>query len=181
MNKIFFFIISLAILFSACENAVEGERIGRKKAANEDEVIARYSARLLTNPLMQRDIEENIILNYLIDSLFDFQRTESGIYYQIEKAGEGGHPSLESKVTTHYRGAFLNGKEFDSSYKRGEPMEFSLDEVIRGWQEAMQMLKPGGKGTFIIPSHLAYGKRGYPGAIEPNSILIFDVELINFK
>ena len=181
MDKIFFFTFSFFILFSACETPVHDEKSSRPKAEDEDEVIGRYSAQLIANPRSQDEIDQNIILNFLIDSLFDFQKTASGIYYQIEKIGEGEHPSPQSRITAHYRGTLLNGKEFDSSLRKGVPLLFSLDGVITGWQEAIQMLKPGGKGTFIIPSRFAYGKNGLPGLIEPNSVLIFDIELLKFR
>ncbi len=181
MNKTFLFFLSSAMLFLACENAVQNERSNRQKANNEDEIIGRYSSLLNANPGSQDDIDQNIILNFLIDSLFDFQKTPSGIFYQIEKAGEGEHPTPQSRVTAHYRGTLLDGKEFDSSFKKGAPLMFSLDGVIQGWQEALQMLKPGGKGTFIIPSHLAYGQTGLPGLIQPNTVLMFDIELIKFR
>ena len=124
---------------------------------------------------------QNVILNFLIDSLWDFQRAPSGIYYQIEKVGEGASPTLQSKVTAHYRGTLLSGKEFDSSIKKGAPLMFSMDGVIQGWREALPMLKIGGKGVFIIPSKLAYGKTGLPGLIDPNSVLIFEIELLNVR
>ena len=73
---------------------------------------------------------------------------------------------------------FLDGKVFDSSVDRGQPLNFALGQVISGWQEAIKLLNVGGKGTFIIPSHLAYGAKGYPGLIKPNTVLKFDVELL---
>jgi len=75
----------------------------------------------------------------------------------------------------------LNGQKFDSSYDRGQPLEFGLNQVIPGWQQAIPLLQKGGKGTFYIPSGLAYGTRGAGGAIPPNAVLIFEVELIDFK
>jgi FKBP-type peptidyl-prolyl cis-trans isomerase len=182
MNKVFLFFVSLTVLFAACETSFQGDgKSSPKKSADEDELIERYSYQLIADPRTQDEIDQNIILNFLIDSLFDFQKTESGIYYQIEKPGEGEHPTIQSSVIAHYRGTLMDGKEFDSSYKKGAPLIFSLDGVIPGWQEALPMLKIGGKGTFIIPSRLAYGKRGYPGLIEPNSVLIFDIELIKIR
>jgi FKBP-type peptidyl-prolyl cis-trans isomerase len=181
MNKIFLFVLSSILLFLACGTSVQNEKTKRQKAVDEDEVIGRYSAQLVADPKSQDEIDQNIILNFLIDSLFDFQRTPSGIYYQIEKTGEGAHPTPQSTVTTHYRGTLMDGKEFDSSYRKGTPLMISMNRVIPGWQEALQILKPGGKGTFIIPSRLAYGQAGFPGLIQPNTVLIFEVELINFR
>lgn len=169
------------MLFLGCESSIQREKPNYQKAVDEDDVIARYSAQLLADPKTQTEKDRNIILNFLIDSLWDFQSTSSGIYYQIEKTGEGASPLPENTVTVHYRGTFLNGKEFDSSFKKGAPMMSPLDGLIKGWQEAVQLLKPGGKGTFIIPSHLAYGQAGFPGLIEPNTVLVFEIELIKFR
>ena len=181
MKKIVFFLLPIILLFLTCETAVKPEKADRQNSVDEDELIARYSTQLIANPRTQDEIDQNVILNFLIDSLWDFQKTPSGIFYQIEKAGEGKSPNLQSQVIAHYRGTLLNGKEFDSSIKKGTPLMFSLNGVIQGWQEALPMLKVGGKGAFLIPSRLAYGKTGLPGLIDPNSVLMFEIELINVR
>ena len=105
--------------------------------------------------------------------------TESGLQYKHTIVGTGISPDANDEVTVHYRGTLLNGKEFDSSLKRGEPISFPLNGVIRGWTEGLQLMKEGGKTTFYIPQELAYGARPAPGgAIPPYSALIFEVELI---
>lgn len=104
----------------------------------------------------------------------------SGLQYKVLEAGAGKRPGLQSQVTVHYRGRLLDGTEFDSSYKRGQPATFPVQGVIRGWTEALLMMKPGAKWQLFIPADLAYGKKGNSG-IEPNATLIFDVELIEVK
>ena len=129
----------------------------------------------------QAAIDNALILDYLKEKNLKAQSTESGIYYIIENPGEGtDHPTIASNITAHYEGTLLDGTPFDSSIQRGEPLQFSLGRVIPGWQQAIPLLKKGGKGTFIIPSGLAYGPQGAGGTIKPNTVLVFSVELIDF-
>ena len=104
--------------------------------------------------------------------------TASGLQYTIEKEGSGASPKATDEVTVHYTGRLLDGTVFDSSVSRGEPATFPLNRVIPGWIEGLQLMKEGGKYMFFIPSELAYGAQGMPGAIPPHSTLIFEVELI---
>ena len=107
--------------------------------------------------------------------------TESGLQYKIIKAGEGETPKSNSNVVVHYRGTLIDGTEFDSSYSRGEPATLGVNQVIKGWQEALQMMPVGSKWQIYVPSDLAYGQRGAGGSIKPNSTLIFDIELLEIK
>ena len=105
--------------------------------------------------------------------------TSSGLQHIHTEEGTGASPDANDEVTVHYRGTLLDGTEFDSSFKRGEPISFPLNGVIKGWTEGLQLMKEGGKTTFYIPQDLAYGARPAPGgAIPPYAALIFDVELI---
>ncbi|MBD5205352.1 MAG: FKBP-type peptidyl-prolyl cis-trans isomerase [Bacteroidales bacterium] len=108
----------------------------------------------------------------------EVKETASGLQYIVEKEGEGAQPTAEDEVTVHYTGKLLDGTVFDSSVNRGEPATFPLNRVIPGWTEGVQLMKEGAKYTFFIPSDLAYGPQGIPGAIPPHSTLIFEVELI---
>lgn len=106
--------------------------------------------------------------------------TDSGLQYKILTPGKGTeHPTATTKVKVHYHGTFINGSVFDSSVDRGEPIEFGLNQVIRGWTEGVQLMVVGEKTRFFVPSDLAYGSRG-SGPIPPHSTLIFDVELLDF-
>lgn len=106
--------------------------------------------------------------------------TASGLQYKIDRAGTGKRPSANNTVKVHYKGQLLNGQVFDSSYERGEPIEFPLNQVIAGWTEGLQLIKAGGKITLFIPAQLAYGEQS-TGQIPANSPLIFDVELLEVK
>ena len=108
------------------------------------------------------------------------KQTESGLQYKVIKAGTGKSPKATDVVEVNYEGKLLDGTVFDSSYERGEPIEFPLNQVIAGWTEGLQLMKEGGKYEFYIPSDIAYGEAGNAG-IEPNSTLIFTVELLKVK
>jgi len=105
----------------------------------------------------------------------------SGLQYKVLVEGTGKTPGQDDTVTVNYRGALIDGKEFDSSYKRGEPATFPLAGVIPGWTEALQLMKEGSKWQLFIPSALAYGEGGAGPDITPNSSLIFEVELISIQ
>ena len=105
----------------------------------------------------------------------------SGLQYKVLTAGTGPKPSASDSVVCNYRGTLINGKEFDSSYKRGQPATFPVSGVIKGWTEALQLMPVGSKWQLFIPSTLAYGERGAGGDIGPNATLIFEVELISIE
>ena len=106
--------------------------------------------------------------------------TASGLTYQSLKEGSGASPVATDTVRVHYRGTFTDGREFDSSYKRGEPAEFPLNRVIKCWTEGVAMMKPGGKARLTCPPAIAYGEGGR-GPIPPNSTLVFEVELLGIR
>jgi FKBP-type peptidyl-prolyl cis-trans isomerase FklB len=107
--------------------------------------------------------------------------TASGLQYKAIKEGTGAQPKGNDTVTVNYRGTLINGTEFDSSYKRGQPATFPLNGVIKGWTEGLQLMKAGSKYQFFVPPNLAYGDRALGPDIAPNSTLIFDVELLGVK
>jgi FKBP-type peptidyl-prolyl cis-trans isomerase FkpA len=104
--------------------------------------------------------------------------TKSGLVYLALTEGKGDSPAPTDKVKVHYKGTFPDGKEFDSSYKRGEPTEFPLNRVIPCWTEGVGMMKVGGKAKLTCPASIAYGERGAGGVIPPNATLLFEVELL---
>ena len=104
--------------------------------------------------------------------------TKSGLQYEVLKAAEGPKPKVTDTVSVHYKGTLINGKEFDSSYKRGQPASFPLQGVIPGWTEALQLMNVGSKYKLVLPSNIAYGENGSGPDIGPNETLIFEVELL---
>jgi len=107
--------------------------------------------------------------------------TASGLQYKVISSGDGKMPKAEDTVTTHYRGTLIDGREFDSSYSRGQPASFPVKGVIKGWTEALQLMKVGDKWELYIPSELAYGEAQRSELIQPNSTLVFELELLGIK
>jgi FKBP-type peptidyl-prolyl cis-trans isomerase len=153
----------------------------------EDTVFTREEITQILNNHFRKTREERMRRNLDDGEIFlarnkkkqDVQVTESGLQYKIIKEGTGTTPALNDKVKCNYRGYLIDGREFDSSYKRGEPAEFTVKGVIKGWQEALQLMKEGAKWELYIPTDLAYGQRVRPGSmLEPNMALIFEIELL---
>lgn len=107
--------------------------------------------------------------------------TDSGLMYRVVVEGPGQKPTATDTVVVHYRGSLVNGRIFDDSYQRGEPATFPLDGIIAGWQEVLQLMTEGSTWEVVIPSNLAYGERGAPPSIPPNSALVFTIELIEIQ
>ena len=146
-------------------NAVESFRVFDGAKAAREEAARKAQEELLTS------ISEG------------FEQTESGLRYQIIQHGDGERPNAGQVVDVHYKGMFPDGREFDNSYKRGNPISFPVGtgNVIPGWDEGIQLLKVGDKARMVIPSDLAYGSRGAGGVIPPDAVLVFDVELVGVK
>jgi FKBP-type peptidyl-prolyl cis-trans isomerase FklB len=143
------------------------------------EIISRYIAgqrKVKAN----KNIEEGKLFLEKNKSVPGVVELPSGLQYQVIITGTGNKPTLEDKVTVNYHGTLLNGKVFDSSVERGKPIQLNVNQVIDGWKEALQLMTVGSKWKLFIPSNLAYGENPQPGGpIEPNSVLIFEVELIS--
>ena len=148
-----------------------GEDFGQKMQAKQ---IAKMMADAKTNlEAGQKFLAENA-------KKPGVQTTASGLQYQVITEGKGAKPKSGDVVRVHYKGSLLDGKTFDSSYDRGQPVVFPLDQVVPGWQEGLQLMPVGSKYKLWIPAHLGYGEKGTPGGpIGPNSTLVFEVELID--
>ncbi len=153
------------------------EDIQRVMIAFNQKLIARRNAQM--NAMKEKNKKE-------AESFLDENKKKegvvtlpSGLQYKVIKKGNGPSPKDTSIVKVHYIGRFIDGREFDNSYKRGEPAEFPLNQVIKGWTEALQLMHVGDKWELYIPPELGYGENGAGNTIEPNSLLIFEVELLD--
>jgi FKBP-type peptidyl-prolyl cis-trans isomerase FklB len=155
---------------------------GKKPALTEAEareVMNTWSKELAEKQKAMADKNEGEGKKFLEDNKKKdgVKTTASGLQYKVLKEGTGPQPKASDTVTVDYRGTLINGTEFDSSYKRGQPATFPLNGVIKGWTEGLQLMKTGAKYQFFIPSDLAYGQRAMGPDIAPNSTLVFEVEL----
>ena len=149
-----------------------------RKAADEMALINRLSMDLFDNPVNVAQENQNALVNLAIDSLWDVQRTSSGLYYQVIEQGTGDNVGYGRIYPTLYHGTLVDGTVFDSAYNRGTPFNLNLGGVIQGWQEGLPYIKPGGKLLLLIPSELGYGPGG-SGSIPPNAPLVFILEVLS--
>lgn len=159
---------------------VEIVRVG----AEAEKWNAVESFRQFTGAKAEREAAAKKAQDELLGKLSEgFDQTDSGLRYKIIQKGEGAKAEKGNTVAVHYKGMFADGGVFDSSYKRGNPIEFpvGMGQVISGWDEGIQLLSVGDKARFVIPSHLAYGSQGAGGVIPPDATLVFDVELMDVK
>lgn len=148
----------------------EVEELQKKQMAERDAAMKEMEGK-----------EKPMVDKYLADNKITVAPTASGLYYIETKKGTGASPKETDVVKVHYTGKLLDGTIFDSSVQRGEPIEFPLNQVIKGWTEGLQLMKKGGKANLVLPSALAYGPQGAGEKIPPFSPLVFEVELIDFK
>jgi len=155
----------------------EIEGMQKKQMAEQEARMKEQEAKAKERePLEKAEMDK-----YLADNKIKAKPTASGLIYIETKKGSGDSPKETDIVKVHYTGKLLDGTVFDSSVQRGEPIEFPLNQVIRGWTEGLQLMKKGGKATLVLPSSIAYGPQGAGDKIAPYSSLVFEVELIDFK
>jgi FKBP-type peptidyl-prolyl cis-trans isomerase len=166
----------LADAVEGAEARLTEEEINTEMTAFQERRQAEVEAERVA--VSQTNLDEGIAYMAEMSSNEEVQTTESGLQYIVVEAGEGDSPVLADSVEVHYEGRLIDGTVFDSSYERGQTVTFGVTQVIPGWTEGLQLMKPGGKFKFIIPPQLGYGEGGAGQMIGPNATLLFDVELI---
>ncbi|CCG88838.1 FKBP-type peptidyl-prolyl cis-trans isomerase [Erwinia piriflorinigrans] len=180
--------LGIALDKSQLISGVQDAFAGKSKLSDKEveQTLQSFEARVkgAAQAKMEKDAAENTSKGDAYAAKFakekGVKKTETGLLYQVEKEGTGDVPKDSDTVVVNYKGTLIDGKEFDNSYTRGEPLSFRLDGVIPGWTEGLKHVKKGGKIKLVIPPNLAYGKNGVPG-IPVNSTLVFDVELLDIK
>lgn len=178
-------LIALIIIMCVCfacnnkANTTATEPAKKEVKVPEGPLAQKLYANYHADPKTVDQIDENKLIEYAVTNNIDVTRSPSGLYYQIKNVSDGPLYQPSTQVTAHYRGTTLDGKEFDSSYGRGEPMTFMPQQMIVAWQEALSKMNAGSSATLLVPSRLAYGKKGFPGYIDPDTPLVFTFECLN--
>ena len=167
---LFFVVLSMLISCKGNNGSVQKNNTGE---ANVEELYKGY----YKNPQTLDEQQQNMIIDYAVDNNLNLQRLESGLYMMTVQEGFGPTLRWGEKIKVDYRGTYLDGTEFDSSYSRGAPYITAVGTTIAGWNEALIRMKSGGKAKVIVPSRLGYGNKEFAG-IPPNSILVFDIHVL---
>ena len=160
-------------------DAAAGKNLTAEPEAYTQNINQLFQTRMQVAAQKQKELAKPYLENAAKEK--NAQKTASGLIYQQIKAGTGAQPKTSDIVKVHYTGTFIDGKEFDSSVKRGEPAEFPLGQVIPCWTEGVEKMKVGGKAKLVCPSDIAYGDQGRPPIIPGGSTLVFEVELLDVK
>ena len=173
------FLAGFKTAFSGAESKMTEEEIAVALQEFQTEMITKMAEERQKKAAENKEIGDKFLTENKTKP--GVKTTESGLQYIVEKEGEGESPAAEDTVEVHYRGTLLDGTEFDSSYKREEPIKFPLNRVIKGWTEGVRLIGEGGEIMLWIPAELAYGDRGGSADIRPNEALTFKVELISVR
>lgn len=181
----FYSTLLLIILLTACSRKVEypvyepfSKTIQVRELGDQDALVQRIYQDYESNPTTQKQKDQNLIIDYLTEHKISATKMPSGVYYKIYKYGNGGNYYYGRKFSARYTGYFLDGQVFDSNLSADRPLQMHVGEMIQGWNDVLPNVTSGCKVSLFIPSHLAYGDKGVKGVVPPNSVLIFDIEMV---
>ena len=177
MTKQIIFIVLLGLCILSCKQKNSPEAIIETKIAEsvDQDLAARLYSNYTVDPQTQAQEDENLIIEYLVKRNLDMKRFPNGLYYNVIKKGVGPNYVQNQDAVADYRGFFLTGKIFDSSFSKGKPIEFKVGQMIDGWNQVQKTLNPGSEVTIMVPSYLAYGDKGFPGFVPANTVIAFDI------
>lgn len=178
MWKSMLMVVAVSVCVSCKQTSTQESSAAEKPASLGEADLGALYQYYHANPQTLEQKDENKLIEFAAERNMALTRTQSGVYVQELRNGSGAPIKWGDPIATHYRGMFLDGKEFDSSIKRGKPLEFRVGQMIPGWNEALITRSIGDKFVLLIPSHMGYGKRGFPGAVPPDANLIFEVEVL---
>lgn len=177
--------LMLILFLSACNQTANGpayepfyKTIQLRELGNQDELIQKLYLDYEPNPTTQKQKDQNLIIDFLTEHKISANKLPSGAYYKVYKYGNGGNYYYGRKFSARYTGYFLDGQVFDSNLTASMPLQMHVGEMIQGWNEVLPNVSSGCKVSMFIPSHLAYGERGVKRVVPPNSVLIFDIEMV---
>lgn len=179
--KLIYLLMILNLFLFSCGGNTNGKKDGSDSGKDDDK---EYDPTWIyqfyhQDPQNLDEREENAIIDYIVDKEINVSKIpERGIYYSIDEEGKGPLLRPGEKVKINYKGYFLDGRQFDSSYQRGKPITFNVGDMISGWNIGLTRFKSGGKGKIFIPSRFAYGEKGLEGFVPPNTALIFEVDIL---
>ncbi len=181
--KLLFLTLCLLCFFSCQNPPAETTETPIEKPEISDDLLVRLSAEMTSNPQTEAEKERNEILNYAIENNLNIRETQSGLFYLITEKGEGEQLNWGDKIKADYTGTFLDGQVFDSTKNKDEPLEFYIGNMIDGWNEGLQLLRPGAAATFLVPSRLGYGEKGIEVKkgqylVPPGAVLRFDLKVV---
>ena len=181
--RILILFCSICCFILACNNRQETNNQksqGNSEGAvlNKDALYGDLYTYYCVNPQTQFEKDQNSIIEYCAEKVINPKRIPTGVFMLVEKNGRGPVMKWGEQVTAHYKGYFLDGRVFDSSYQKGKPITFKIGGMIKGWNDVLIMLSRGARVKLWIPSALAYGEKGFPGYVPPNTPLIFDIEVL---
>jgi FKBP-type peptidyl-prolyl cis-trans isomerase FkpA/FKBP-type peptidyl-prolyl cis-trans isomerase FklB len=182
----FFNFISLSFfivcLFASCNtkqgNSGDSTKLAEAKTTSlEDDSFSDLYQFYTTDPRSQFQIDQNLIIDYIAEHNLNVKRESNGLFYIIHNEGDGPLLRRGMPVKADYKGYFLDGATFDSSYERGKPIRFTIGQMAPGWDQAMKLVNRGTSMTLLLPSFLGYGEEGFADLVPPNTVLLFDIEI----
>jgi len=180
MRLSFCIVIFLILQYSCIETSTKSIELSPetiKTSKNLDDQLGDIYQNYTTDPKSQFQQDENLIIDYIVEQQLGAQRAENGLYYIIHQEGTGPLLQRGSPVKADYKGYFLDGKIFDSSYKRKKPIRFTVGQMVPGWDQGMTYVSRGAKLTLLLPSFLGYGEEGFQNHVPPNTVILFDIDI----